>query len=44
MYAIEFQTKALNGIIEIPEEYKDKLRGEMRVTVHIEEDETAGGI
>lgn len=33
MYAIEFQTKLKNGSIEIPEEYKDKISGTVRVIV-----------
>ena len=33
MYAIEFQTRVMNGSIEIPDEFKDKLAGLVRVIV-----------
>jgi len=33
MYAIEFQTKVKNGTIEVPEEYRDRLTGSVRVIV-----------
>jgi hypothetical protein len=31
MYAIEFQTRVSSGIIEIPDEYKEKVSGQVRV-------------
>lgn len=37
MYAIEFQTKVKDGSIEIPEEYRDQLKGSVRVIVLVEE-------
>ncbi|HMQ51031.1 MAG TPA: hypothetical protein PKE64_12385 [Anaerolineae bacterium] len=33
MIAIEFQTSVKNGIIEIPEEYRDQVAGAVRVIV-----------
>jgi len=33
MYAIEFQTKVRNGRIEIPEQYQNRLQGQVRVIV-----------
>lgn len=37
MYAIEFQTKVKNGSIAIPEEYRDQLKGSVRVILLAEE-------
>jgi len=37
MYAIEFQTRVKNGNIEVPEEYKDRLTGLVRVIVLAQE-------
>jgi hypothetical protein len=37
MYAIEFQTKVKDGSIIIPEEYKDKFKGSVRVIILSEE-------
>ena len=33
MYAVEFQAKIKNGTIEIPSEYRDKLKNMVRVIV-----------
>ena len=33
MYAVEFQTKIKDGMIEIPPEYRQKLAAEVRVIV-----------
>lgn len=41
MYAIEFQAKLKNGSIEIPEEYKDKIFGTVRVIVLSQEESSA---
>jgi hypothetical protein len=37
MYAVEFQTRVINGSIEIPEGLKDKLVGLVRVIILTEE-------
>jgi hypothetical protein len=37
MYAIEFQTKVKDGSIAIPEEYRDQLKGSVRVILLAEE-------
>lgn len=37
MYAIEFQTKVKDGSITIPEEYRDQLKGSVRVILLAEE-------
>lgn len=37
MYAIEFQTKVKNGSIAIPEEYREHLKGSVRVILLAEE-------
>lgn len=37
MYAIEFKTKIKNGIIEIPKEYWDILRDNVKVIILKEE-------
>lgn len=37
MYAIEFQTKVKDGSIVIPEEHKDKFKGNVRVILLAEE-------
>ncbi|MFH0924165.1 MAG: hypothetical protein V1872_00795 [bacterium] len=36
MEAIEFKAKASEGIIEIPEEFRDKLHNEVRVIILLE--------
>ncbi len=33
MYAVEFSAKVSNGNIEIPEEFRDKLTGSVRVII-----------
>ena len=40
MHAIEFQAKIKNGMIEIPSQYKDKLREIVRVIILTDESET----
>jgi len=37
VYAIEFQTKVKDGSIAIPEEYRDQLKGSVRVILLAEE-------
>ena len=46
MYAFEFQAKPQNGRIEIPAEYKEKIKGTVRVIVlsHEESNGSAGMI
>jgi len=43
MNAVEFQTEVVNGVIEIPDELKDKLAGAVRVIVLTEEQATMSG-
>lgn len=33
MYAVEFQTTVINGMIEIPESYRDHIAGAIRVII-----------
>lgn len=40
MHAIEFQAKIKNGIIEIPSQYKDKLKEIVRVIILTDDSET----
>jgi len=40
MYAVEFQAKAKNGIIEIPEEYRERFTENVRVILLVEEKRT----
>lgn len=40
MQAVEFQAKIKNGIIEIPVQYKDKLKETVRVIILTEESES----
>ncbi|MGH9768029.1 MAG: hypothetical protein ACREAB_11390 [Blastocatellia bacterium] len=44
MYAVEFQTRVRNGVIEIPDELKDKLAGAVRVIVLTEEKPAEAGM
>ena len=37
MYAVEFQAIVRDGIIEIPEEYREQLNGHIRVILLTEE-------
>jgi len=37
MYAIEFQTKVKDGSIAIPEEYRDRFKGNVRVILLTQE-------
>jgi hypothetical protein len=37
MYAIEFTTKVKNGIIEIPQQFRDKFRDAVKVIVLADE-------
>jgi hypothetical protein len=41
MYAIEFQTKIKNGVIEIPQDYRNKLKENVKVIILAEEEEIA---
>jgi hypothetical protein len=38
MHAIEFQTKVKDGSITIPEQYRNKIKGYVRVILLTEED------
>ena len=40
MQAVEFQAKIKNGVIEIPAQYKDKLKEIVRVIILSEENES----
>jgi hypothetical protein len=40
MYAIEFRTKIKNGIIEVPTEYRNRLKDNVKVILLSEEEET----
>jgi hypothetical protein len=40
MYAVEFQAKIKDGIIEIPEIYRNRLKGHVRVILLAEEEGT----
>lgn len=40
MYAVEFQARIKDGMIEIPSQYKDKLKEVVRVIILSEEKET----
>ena len=44
MYAIEFQAKVKNGVIEIPPEYRDKLKEMVRVIILAEEKEKTANL
>ncbi len=44
MYAIEFQTRITNGAIEIPDEFKGKLAGRVRVIVLTEDKPAEAGM
>ena len=41
MYAVEFQTKIKDGMIEVPSQYKDKLKKFVRVIILTDENEIA---
>ena len=41
MYAVEFDTNVKNGIINIPEEYKDRFKERVRVILMAEEETIA---
>ena len=40
MHAVEFKAKIKNGMIEIPSQYKDKLKEIVRVIILTDEGET----
>jgi len=44
MYAIEFQTKIKNGMIEVPSQYKDKLSETVRVIILTEASDSADNL
>ena len=44
MYAIEFRTKVKNGLIEIPPEYRSKLKDYVKVIILAEEKQTTSNI
>ena len=44
MYAVEFQAKVKNGMIEIPARYRDKLKQMVRVIVLAETGEKTGNL
>jgi hypothetical protein len=37
MYAIEFQTRLKNGVIEIPHQFLENLKGEVRVILLVDQ-------
>ena len=39
MYAIEFRARIKNGLIEVPQEHRDKLRDEVKVIILAEKTE-----
>ena len=41
MVAVEFETYAKNGIIKVPEKYKDFMDGELKI-IMLKQDEIAG--
>jgi hypothetical protein len=41
MFAVEFQTKITDGMIELPAAYRDRLTGSVRVIILA--DESSGG-
>ena len=41
MYAVEFQAKIKNGVIEIPSQYRDKFKKVVKVIVLAEPEEQA---
>lgn len=43
MYAVEFQARIKNGMIEVPPQFKDKLKEVVRVIVLSETQETETG-
>ena len=44
MYAVEFQAKVKNGAIEIPSQYRDKLKKVVRVIVLAEAEEKTNNL
>ena len=44
MYAVEFQARVKNGTIEIPSQYRDKLKRVVRVIVLAEVEERADNL
>ena len=44
MQAVEFQAKIKNGTIEIPSQYKDKLKRIVRVIILTDEGETTSNL
>jgi hypothetical protein len=44
MYAVEFQAKVKNGTIEIPSQYRDKLKEVVRVIVLAEMEEKTNNL
>ncbi len=44
MEAFQFQTNVKNGIIEIPSEYRQKLKGLVKVTIFASPAKRPGGI
>ena len=41
MYAVEFQTNVKDGTIEVPSEYRNKVKGSVRVIILTEEEPAA---
>ncbi|PDW00527.1 hypothetical protein [Candidatus Viridilinea mediisalina] len=39
MYAVEFEVKTKDGTIEIPLQYRNKVRGVIRVIILVEEEQ-----
>ncbi len=44
MYAVEFQAKIKNGIIEVPAQYRDKFKKVVKVIVLAEPEEPANNL
>jgi hypothetical protein len=44
MYAVEFQAKVKNGTIEIPAQYRDRIKQMVRVIVLAEADERTSNL
>ncbi len=44
MYAVEFQAKVKNGTIEIPAQYRDRLKQRVRVILLAEADEKSSNL
>ena len=43
MYAVEFETNIINGMIKVPPEYRDAMQEHVRVIVMIDERRSSSG-